>query len=98
MNRALWPKGRAYEQPAGTAYSAVHGRVAMLHALKIDPAFQRLGLRQHLTYAVAIWGQRQGANHLALIPTRANLSANALYASLGMAIVGKYYYLIKTSE
>ena len=58
MDRALWPKttflGRAYEQPAGTAYSVVHGRVAMLHALKIDPALQRLGLRRHLTYAVAI--------------------------------------------
>ena len=102
MNRAFGPKttflGRAYEQPAGTVYSAVHGRVTMLHALEIDPAFQRLGLGRHLTYAAAIWGQRQGASHLALITTRANLSANALYASLGMAIVGEYHYCIKISE
>jgi ribosomal protein S18 acetylase RimI-like enzyme len=70
----------------------------MLHALEIDPAFQRQGLGRHLTRAVAIWAQSQGASHLSLLATKANIGANALYASLGMSVVGQYHYRIKTSE
>ena len=102
MDRALGPKstflGRANDRPVGTVYAAIYDGIAMLHALEIDPAFQRQGLGRHLSRAVAIWAQSQGASHLSLLTTKANTSANALYASLGMSVVGQYHYRIKTSE
>lgn len=102
MDRALGPKstflGRANDRPVGTVYAAIYDGIAMLHALEIDPAFQRQGLGRHLSRAVAIWAQSQGASHLSLLTTKANTGANALYASLGMSVVGQYHYRIKTSE
>ncbi|MFT5065886.1 MAG: ribosomal protein S18 acetylase RimI-like enzyme [Yoonia sp.] len=102
MDRALGPKssflGRTNDQPAGTVFAAIHGGIAMLHALEIDPEFRRQGLGRHLTRAVAVWAQSQGTSHLSLMTTEANTGANALYASLGMTVVGHYHYRIKISE
>jgi ribosomal protein S18 acetylase RimI-like enzyme len=100
MQRATGPKttflGRAQDRPAGTVYAAIHDGCAMLHALEIDAQFRRHGLGRHLTIAIAKWAQAQGAAHLSLITTQANAGANALYASLGMEVVGHYHYRIKT--
>ena len=67
----------------------------MLHALEILPIFRRHGLGRHLLIAAARWAQAQGALDLLLVVARANLAANALYASLGMGIVGQYHYRIR---
>ena len=99
MQRATCPKstflGRANDRPAGTVYAGIAQGVAMLHALEIAAADRKQGLGKHLTRAVAIWGEKQGATHLALLCTKANKAANALYTSLGMQVVGQYHYRIK---
>jgi len=102
MNRTTGSKttilGRTDDRPAGTVYAAIHNGCAMLHALEIAPSARRQGLGRCLTQATAIWAASQGASHLALITTQANAGANALYASLGMTVVGHYHYRIKPSE
>ena len=99
MERTTCPKstflGRANDRPAGTVYAGVSHKIAMLHALEITAQDRKQGLGQHLTRAVAIWGHTQGATHLALLCTKANTGANALYTSLGMQVVGQYHYRIK---
>ncbi len=99
MDRALGPKtsflGRRQDCPAGTVYVACHGTHAMLHALEVLSKFRRQGLARHLVRAAAIWAQAQGAVDLSLVVTRANVAANALYASLGMEVVGQYHYRIR---
>jgi GNAT superfamily N-acetyltransferase len=99
MDRAQGAKttimARAHDRPSGTVYVAMHAGVAMLHALDIDTAFQRIGLGRHLTRAAAVWAQSQGASHLSLLTTQANVAANALSTSLGMKVVGHYHYRIK---
>lgn len=99
MDRATAPKtsilGRVGDKPAGTVFVAVHDRIAMLHALEIGAGYRRRGLARHLTIACANWARDAGATHLTLITTKANTAANALYASLGMTVVGHYHYRIK---
>ena len=98
MHRAPQPKvsflGRVQDRPAGCAFVGMAGQAAMLHALEILPMFRRHGLGRHLLIAAARWAQAQGAQNLLLVVARANLAANALYASLGMGIVGQYHYRI----
>lgn len=96
MDRARPPKtsllGRMNDRPAGTVYVGVAGDCAMLHALEVLQDHRRQGLAEHLTRAAAFWGQDRGAAYLTLVTTKANAAANALYASLGMTIVGEYHY------
>lgn len=98
MARVAGPKttmlGRVADRPAGTAFVAVAGKVAMVHALEVAPAFRRRGLARHLMAAAARWAAGQGAVRLAVAVTRANDEANALYTSLGMRPVGQYHYRI----
>jgi ribosomal protein S18 acetylase RimI-like enzyme len=99
MERATCPKsaflGRANDRPSGAVYAGVHQGIVMLHALEVAGIDRRQSLGKHLTQAVAIWGQSQGATHLALLATKANIAANALYTSLGMQVVGQYHYRIQ---
>lgn len=96
MDRALHPKttilGRINDCPAGTIFVGTAGNCAMIHALEIATTQRRQGLAQHLTVAAAFWAQAQRVDYLTLVTTRANAAANALYASLGMAVVGQYHY------
>ena len=99
MARAKGPKtyllGRTQDRAAGTALVAIHDGVAMLHALEVLETFRGKGLGRYLMRAAARWAARQGAAELALLVTRKNAPANALYASLGMSVVGSYHYRIK---
>ncbi|WP_170439936.1 GNAT family N-acetyltransferase [Ruegeria arenilitoris] len=96
MERATGPKTglllRHRDQPAGTAYVAIHDGIAMLHALEIVPAHRRQGLGQWAMRAAAFWALDNGAHTLSVICTKANTGANALYHSLGMERVGEYHY------
>ena len=60
MERAAGPKttilGRCADRPAATAYVAVHGTVAMLHALEVADRFRRRGLGRHIMRAAAVLG------------------------------------------
>ena len=61
-----------------------------------DTSYQRDDdVARNMMRAAAIWAQNHGATTLALAVTRSNVSANALYSSLGMTVVGYYHYRIK---
>ena len=96
MDRARPPKttllGRIDDAPVGTAFVAIAADCAMLHALEIGAEHRRRGLARHLTRAAAFWAKDQGAAYLTLLTTQTNEGANALYASLGMTLVGQYHY------
>lgn len=98
MDRARHPKttllGRVNDRPAGTVYVGIASDCAMVHALEIAAQHRRQGLARYLTRAAAFWAQKNGADYLTLVTTQENKSANALYSSLGMTLVGKYHYRI----
>ncbi len=98
MARARTPRttllGRAGDSPAATAFVACDGPLAMLHALEVAPPFRRSGLGRDMMHAAGHWAAGQGARDLALLVTRANGAACALYAGIGMRIVTHYHYRI----
>lgn len=99
MDRATGPKtailSRSGDRPAGGAFVACHGTEAMLHALEVRPDLRRLGVGATLLHAAANWAVSQGALRLSLVVTRQNAAARALYARLGMGVVGQYHYRMK---
>ena len=99
MERAAGPKttvlGRMNDNPAGTAFAAIHNGTAMLHAIETAQAARRQGLARHMIRALAFWAQAQGCHAVALLVTTSNQPANSLYTSLGMTAVGGYHYRIK---
>lgn len=96
MHRVSGPKtailGRYEQAPAGTAFVALHGTVAMVHAVEVAPHSRKLGVGRMITTQAARWARTQGATHMAVLCTTANAGANALYASLGLEVVGQYHY------
>lgn len=86
---------RHADRPAGAAFVALHGKIAMIHAIEVAPAHRRKGVGSNILRAAAHWAQDQGATELGLAVTRANGGANELYASHGMSVVGHYHYRIK---
>ncbi len=99
MDRVEGPKttilSRAGDRPAGVAFVACHGDDAMLHALEVRPGHRRQGVGRILLMAAANWAAEQGATRLSLVVTRQNTAARALYARLGMGVVGHYHYRMK---
>ena len=98
MDRAAPPKttffGRIADRPAGTAFAAIHGDTAMIHALEILPRCRRKGLAAIMVRAAADWAVAQGAARVATLVTAGNRAARGLYASLGFDAVGQYHYRI----
>ncbi len=96
MGRANGPKttvlGRVHDTPAGTAFAALHEGAAMLHAIETAHAFRRNGIARNMIRALSFWAQARDADRVAVLVTRANVGANALYTSLGMTPVGGYHY------
>lgn len=96
MERAPAPKtallGRGGDAPTGTGFVAMHGDIAMVHALEVAPDARRGGIGRRLMQAAANWASDMGAVWLALAVTRANDPANALYRALGMNPSATYHY------
>lgn len=96
MERTKGPKtgilARHRDKPAGTGFAAVHNGTAMVHAVEILPHQRRQGVGGWIMRCAAYWALDQGAEGFSVICTRANVGANALYASLGMKVVGQYHY------
>jgi ribosomal protein S18 acetylase RimI-like enzyme len=86
---------RLGDRPAGVAFAACHGSDVMLHALEVRPAFRRQGVGEVLLRAAANWAAAEGADRLLLVVTARNMAARALYARLGMQVVGQYHYRMK---
>ena len=101
MDRVAGPRmsffGRVSDKPAGTAFAAIHERVAMLHALEILPAHRRKGLGAVMMRAAADWARTEGAQTFAILVTGENRPALGLYASLGFQAVGQYHYRSQTA-
>lgn len=99
MQRVAGPKtailARAADRPVGVAFVALHGDVAMLHAVEVRADARRAGSGRRLVQAAANWAQDAGARTLALVVTEANAAARALYAGCGFAPVTRYHYRIK---
>jgi ribosomal protein S18 acetylase RimI-like enzyme len=99
MDRAAGPKAailaRDGDRPAGVAFVACHGAEAMLHALEVRPAHRRRSIGTTLLHAAAAWAADAGADRLSLAVTERNTAARALYARLGMQVVGQYHYRMK---
>ncbi|WP_458791554.1 GNAT family N-acetyltransferase [Yoonia sp. MH D7] len=98
MERAEMPKttllGRVNDRPAGTCYVGLSQGCAMVHALEVQSHFRRQGLARHMMHAAAFWARDHNADFLTLLTGSENKSANALYTSLGMTVVGHYHYRI----
>lgn len=96
MQRVQGPKtalmARADDRPAGAAFVACQGDVAMLHALEVRSAQRRRGVAGHLLTAAANWAAEAGATLFSLVVTERNTAARALYDRLGMRVVGQYHY------
>ena len=96
MERASHPKctilGRASDQPAGTAFVAAGGNIAMLHALAVLPHLRRAGVGANIMHAAARWACLHGAGWIGLAVTETNLAARGLYSALGMSVCGGYHY------
>jgi GNAT superfamily N-acetyltransferase len=84
--------GRTRDRPAGAAFVAVAGAVAMIHALEVPEAQRRQGAARNILGRAAQWSADQGAERLALAVTEANEAARALYAQAGMQVAGRYHY------
>lgn len=99
MDRVKGPKsallGRIDDRSAGVAFVACDGAEAMVHALDVRDSHRRQGLGKNLLHAAANWAADQGATRLSLVVTRQNTAARALYARLGMEVVGQYHYRMK---
>lgn len=102
MARAKGPKtavlGRSNDRAAGVAFVAVHGQIAMCHALEVEPAQRRQKTAVNMMRMAARWAQDQGASQLAVLVTQDNIGANALYTSLGLDVVGQYHYRIQEPQ
>jgi GNAT superfamily N-acetyltransferase len=99
MDRVAGPKaallGRLDDRSAGVAFVACHQADSMVHALDVRERHRRQGLGKNLLHAAANWAAEQGADRLSLVVTRQNTAARALYARLGMEVVGSYHYRMK---
>lgn len=102
MKRVQVPKttllARDIDTPAGTAFVAALGSIAVLHALEVLPQHRRGGLANAMMCHAANWAKTNNATTLAVLVTRANTAAIALYSSLGMREIGHYHYRRKRTS
>ncbi len=89
---------RYNEKPGGVAFVGIHRGIAMVHALEILPHQRRQGLGGWMMRGAALWAAEQGAHTMSVMCTTNNRGANALYTSLGLAVVGHYHYRHIASE
>lgn len=98
MDRAAGPSmkffARVADDPAGAAFTAVDGDIAMIHAIETLTDKRRLGVGRALMRAAAGFARSAGASTLALAVTQANEPANALYRKIGMQAVCSYHYRV----
>lgn len=99
MDRAPGPAirlmARLGDRPAGCAFVACDGFVAMLHAMEVLARHRRSGAGRMLLHGAANWAAEQGAEHLALAVTEDNAPARLLYEAAGMTVAARYHYRVK---
>lgn len=99
MVRVQGPKtaimGRNTDRATGVLFCAIHGEIAIVHALAVDPAARRQGTATNMMRDAACWAQDNGATLLGTLTLDQNAPARAVFASLGMGVVGHYQYRSK---
>lgn len=99
MERVTGPKtglfARHADQPAGVGFAAIHGDVAMVHALEVRVGHRRAGVGRLMMVQAALWAEAQGAAYIAVLCTQGNEAANGLYAAMGFCVAGTYHYRAK---
>ena len=80
------------EKPAGTAFVALHERIAMVHAVEVLKHQRRQGVAGWIMRAAGHWAAQNGAEQIAVLCTDANTAANALYQQLGFRKLCGYHY------
>ncbi|MDO5529776.1 MAG: GNAT family N-acetyltransferase [Paracoccus sp. (in: a-proteobacteria)] len=99
MERADGPKisllARIDDRAAGSAFVAIEGETAMIHAIEVAPAYRRRGLAGFMLRRAAIWADDAGAATLALAVGTENSAAIATYNRLGFAPAGHYDYYVR---
>lgn len=102
MARSCDPKtavlGRVEDRAAGCAFLAVHGEIAVIHAVEVLAAHRRKGLARNMVRAAAIWAKSRGASRFATLVTKVNAPSLALFASLGLSPVEQYHYRVLVEE
>lgn len=83
---------RNRQKPAGTAFVAVHGDIAMVHAVEVVEAHRRAGIAGWIMRQAAFWAQEHGATEMAVLCTKANTPALRLYSGLGFETAAQYHY------
>jgi GNAT superfamily N-acetyltransferase len=86
--------GRINARPAASAFVAVSNKFAMVHALVVDKKCRRQGMGKFVMQKVGSWAYQMGADSVVAFCTEKNCSANILYKSLGMQVIGKYHYRV----
>ena len=86
--------GRINARPAASAFVAVSNKFAMVHALVVDKKCRRQGMGKFVMQKVGSWAYQMGAESVVALCTEKNCSANILYKSLGMQVIGKYHYRV----
>jgi GNAT superfamily N-acetyltransferase len=89
---------RLKDKPAGTAFVALHDHIAMVHAVEVLAAFRRQGVAGWIMRAAAFWAQDKGATTIAVLCTRQNTAALALYSALGFTEGSGYHYRALETE
>ena len=96
MQRCTTPRtallARQKDAPAGTAFVAIDGDIAMLHALEVVHDLRKLGVGTRVMQGAANWALARNATWLALAVVNANGPANALYRKLGFTMATAYHY------
>lgn len=84
--------GRIKDRAAGAGFVAIHGDMAMVHALEVLPPWRRLGVAGWLMRKAAFWAAENGASRIGLAVSRANEGAVALYRAMGFDEIAGYAY------
>lgn len=88
MQRAPDPKAgilaRIGQALGGVCFVALHGEIAVIHALHVEPDKRRKAVAAHLMKAAAVYAHEQGAAHIVAACAPDNAAANALFERIGM--------------
>lgn len=83
---------RHKDRPAGVAFAAIAGEIAMLHALEVSAPFRREGAARNILGRAAEWAQDADATWFSTLTTGENMPAQSLFAGVGMEPVAYYHY------
>lgn len=101
MRRAVGPKtcilGRLGDKPRGAAFVAVHGTLAMTHAVEVRADARRQGVAERMMKAAAWWAGTQSAAELSALTVATNKQTQSMWRKLGMRVVAHYHYRVKAN-